>query len=327
MSKRVVLLGMDGVIATSILGTADLFDVANLIGRRIGGQEDLFQVLRVSPNGQAFRCSNGVEIGVDGDLSRVQPGDILFTPAYRVSRGSDVDPLLSRWQAVGPWLHQVQASLELLVAHCSGVFMLAEAGVLDGGRATTAWWLHSALGRRYPAVSVETDDVWVQWRNILTGAATSAFYDITLQVIERYAGKHFARLLAKYMMLDNQRASQAPYAILPAGEIDDPLMNRAEQWLRANLQREFRVEELADAMAVSPRTLIRRFQKHLGESPQSYTQKIRIEKSKILLETTRLRLSEVVARCGYNDESAFRRLFKRYCGVSPGEYRRRFASR
>jgi transcriptional regulator GlxA family with amidase domain len=126
------------------------------------------------------------------------------------------------------------------------------------------------------------------------------------------------------MMMDNQRTSQAPYAILSEYQSQDPVVNKAEQWLRKNLHKEFKVEDIASHVAVSPRTLIRRFQNSLQESPQSLTQKLRIEKSKILLETTQLSLGEIIRRCGYQDESAFRRLFKRHCALSPREYRRRF---
>jgi transcriptional regulator GlxA family with amidase domain len=181
------------------------------------------------------------------------------------------------------------------------------------------------MKKNYPRLTVDADAGCTQAGKFLCGAASFSFQDVSLAIIEKYAGKHFARLVAKYMMLDNQRQSQAPYAILTLFESSDPLVNKAEQWIRANLSRDFRIDEVASEVAVSPRTLIRRFQKSLGESPQSFTQKLRIEKCKALLETTQMSFSEIVLRCGYSDESAFRRLFKRLCDLSPREYRKRFA--
>ena len=171
---------------------------------------------------------------------------------------------------------------------------------------------------------LDADAICTQSHNIICGAGTTSYQDVCLAILEKFAGKHFARLVAKYMMVDNQRRSQAPYAILSLIESDDRVVNKAENWIRANLAKDFRIEDVASEVAVSPRTLIRRFQNTLGETPQTFTQKLRIEKCKTLLETTQLRFGEIVQRCGYNDESAFRRLFKRHCQLSPRDYRRRF---
>ena len=328
MSRRIVMLAADGMMATAYMGTQDLLRIANTIARRVnGGESTLFSIVQVSADGSPVRCANGCRLAVDGDLSLVQNDDVLITPSFMLASARELDSALEDWQTLLPFLRQRGPDMAMVASNCSGSLLLAEAGLLDGGVATTAWWLHDSLRKRYPQVQLEADALFVQSGNCLTGAASTAFFDVALALVERYGGKHFARLVAKYMMLDNQRRSQAPYTILSLFDSNDALVDRSEQWIRAHLARDFRIEELADAMAVSPRTLIRRFQKALGESPQSFTQKLRIEKSKALLETTQLRFSEIVQRCGYSDESAFRRLFKRHCELSPREYRLRFAAR
>ncbi len=328
MAKRILILGVDGVMGAGLVIVRDLFMVANRIAARISGSDDeLFDIGLYSLDGSPIYCSNAYTLGVEGKLPELNGDEVVFLPAFSITGRRELAEVLAREpsQALVSWLSENGAKAELLATNCSGVFMLAEAGLLANGIATTAWWLHELMEQRYPNITVEREALCIRSGNILTGGATGSLNDVCLSIIEHYAGRHFARLVAKYMMIDVHRPSQVPYSILTQFENDDPLVERAEQWIRKHLAEEFRIETLAEEMAVSPRTLIRRFQKALGESPQSFTQRLRIEKSKILLETTQLRFSEIVRRCGYGDESAFRRLFKRYCQLSPTEYRRRFS--
>lgn len=334
MSQTVSYLGMDKVMASNVLASRDLFAVANRIAGRIAGRVDdqsadaqpLFDLRVLSQNGGPVSCGDGMTLSAQGRWSDLHPDDILIVPAYMIADSRELEHYLPQWREAIAFIGSVASQQQLIVTNCSGSMMLAEAGVLSGHRATTAWWLHDLMASRHPDVDVEREAVCVRSGNILTGSATTSCFDVTLAVVEQHGGAHLARLLSKYMMLDNQRRSQAPYAILGQHQASDELVERAERWIRRNLGRDFRIEELANELHVSPRTLIRRFQKALGESPQGFTQKLRIEKSKILLETTQMRFGDIVTRCGYSDESAFRRLFKRYCQVSPREYRRRFAA-
>ncbi|WP_295872897.1 helix-turn-helix domain-containing protein [uncultured Zhongshania sp.] len=325
MSRRIFILAVDGAMASSLVGNRDLFMVANMIAKNTAkSAAPLFDVHFVSMDGRSVECVNGCRMDVDGSIDDIRAGDTLFSPAFMIPNPASVGDNLLHWQELIDWLREHGAGLDLIATNCSGSYALAEAGLLDGGRVTTAWWLQSEMQRRYPAIQVDRDAICVYSGNLLTGAGSSSFLDVGLSVIEKYAGKPFARLLAKYMMLDSQRITQAPYAILSLFDSSDEVVNKSEQWIRANLARDFKIEDLAANVAVSPRTLIRRFNNAIGESPQGLTQKLRIERSKILLETTQLRFSEIVQRCGYQDESAFRRLFKRYCQMTPREYRQRF---
>ena len=202
----------------------------------------------------------------------------------------------------------------------------AEFPLLEDKKVTTAWFLARELKKRYPGSNFQSSALLQKSSTLITGGATSAINDVVLAMVERFAGAHYSRLLAKYMLLDNQRSNQAPYAILSDISTEDDVILRATKWLRQNLAIDFCVDDIATEVGVSARTLIRRVRNGMNESPQSLTQKLRIEKSKVLLETTGLPLIEIVARVGYSDESAFRRIFSRLVGQSPIEYRRRFKS-
>lgn len=325
MTHRITMLAVDGCWGTSLLGVSGVLHTANRIAGNIAPDSTpLFEYRLLSPEGKTVQCEDGHTVGVNGSLDDLDRPEILFLPAFSFANAKDVEAAVAGWQPLLPWLRDNAERFELVATSCSGTFLLAEAGLLDGHSATTSWWLRDVFARRYPHVHLDADAVCVRSGRFLIGGSSTSYMDVCLAITEQYGGKFLARLVSKYLLVDNQRRSQAPYAILSLVDNSDPVVERAERWIRRNLQREFRIEEVAAEVAVSPRTLIRRFQSSIGESPQSFTQRLRIEKSKILLETTGLRLGEIIQRCGYSDESAFRRLFKKYCQVSPREYRRRF---
>lgn len=325
MSQTISVIALPGSSGASIMGVIDIFAIANLISTRINGSSAPLFTLRVlSLDGEPVRCWSGYSLTVDGALNEVADSDIVFIAALSIAQKSQVSQALKNCQPAVDWLREHGRQQAFIATSCSGSFLLAESGLLDGKPATTAWWLSKYFAACYPKVLLDADAICTLVDNMLCGAGTSSYQDVCLAIIEKFTGKHFARLTAKYLMVDNQRRSQSPYTILSLIDSDDKVVNKAENWIRANLTRDFRIEEVAEAAAVSPRTLIRRFQRTLSETPQSFTQKLRIEKCKVLLETTQLRFGEIVQRCGYSDESAFRRLFKRHCQLSPREYRRRF---
>ena len=308
----------------SVMGVVDLFAIANRIAGRVNQGDAPFNVRVLSEDGEPVQCSNGYQLSVDGKLSEVAKTDIIYLAAFSIASRQELDNLLPRWKNFIPWFSEFDDTQELITSSCSGSFLLAEAGLLNGKTATSSWWLASVFVERYPAVKFDAQAICTESGNIICGAGTSSYQDVCLLIVERYAGKHFSRLLAKYLMIDNQRRSQALYVILSPDEHDDKVVAIAQAWIRKNLNQDFSIEQLADVAAVSSRTLIRRFQNSYGDSPQAFIQKLRIEKCKTLLETTQLTFAEIVVRCGYRDESAFRRLFKRYCQLSPNDYRRRF---
>lgn len=307
------------------MGMIDLFGIVNRISERINDAgTELFKLRVISPDGEPVKCSSGFRLEVEGSLADIHPDDIIYISAFAIATRQELEQAIEYWQPLVAWLQLHGRDQFLIATSCSGTFVLAESGLLAGKQATTAWWMSKIFEQRYADIALDKDAICTVADNIICGAGTTSYQDVGLAIVEKIAGKHFARLTAKYMMVDNQRRSQAPYAILSLIDSDDKIVRKAESWIRANLNKDFRIEEVAEHVAVSPRTLIRRFQNGLGETPQSLTQKLRIEKCKVLLETTQLRFGEIVQRCGYNDESAFRRLFKRHCQLSPRDYRRRF---
>lgn len=333
MSHTVFILATQGVAGSTLMTAMDLFAACNRIAQQINNNLDpLFNVSLVGAESR-IQLSNQQWIECSLLLSELPEDANLLIPAPMIATGDELDEFLGNNVPALDWLrsagemHATRIDSPLLATHCAGVALLAEAALIDNYTVTTAWFLAREIKRRYPTIDVQAEHLLVQHNNLITGGATGAINDVVLAFVERFAGPHYSRLLAKYMLLDNQRLKQAPYAILSDIPVRDDVVRRSSQWLRKNLATDFCVDDIANAVGVSARTLIRRVRNSIDESPQSLTQKLRIEKSKVLLETTNLTLTDIVVRVGYSDESAFRRIFSRLVGQSPVEYRRRFKSR
>jgi transcriptional regulator GlxA family with amidase domain len=200
--------------------------------------------------------------------------------------------------------------------------VLGAAGVLDGGPATTTWWLAKHFARRFPAVEVRVDSMVVAHRRIVTAGSAFAHADLMLALLARASGPSLARLVARFLVVD-ERPSQARYMIADHLRADDAALRRAERHVRDNLHRRVSVEEMAQKAGTSSRTLARRMHERLGTTPLRFVQQIRVERAVHLLETSALSVEAVAAEVGYADPAAFRRILRRATGRSPREHRPR----
>jgi transcriptional regulator GlxA family with amidase domain len=208
----------------------------------------------------------------------------------------------------------------MIAASCASTFLLAEARLLDGRRATTTWWLAPMFRRRYPNVELATEQIVVADWPIATGGAAMAQMDLMLAVVGRFAGPSLAKACANFLLLD-QRRSQAPFMAISYLAGQDPRIAKAESWVRENIARDFGIDELAEAVALAPRTFARRIAATCGVSPIQFVQRIRIETARYLLETTRLSVEEIARQVGYAEPSTLRRLMRRETRHAPGHFR------
>jgi transcriptional regulator GlxA family with amidase domain len=325
MTTRITLLALEGCFASNVIGFIDLLHIANMVtARDVAVRKPPFEWNVLSLDGNPVRASNGCMIAVDGHVARQTASQVVVIPAFGSAQAGALIESVKRHSPLLPWMRAQYDAGATLAATCSGTFLLAESGILDGKPATTSWWLAGAFAERYPKVKLDLAAMITRDNRLLCSGAGMSHFDLALHLIERFAGRDVARACARYAVLDDQRRSQAPFMILDHARSYDPLITRAERWMKANLRHNFGVAEIAAQLAVSPRTLDRRFKQCTGDSPQMYIQKLRVEAGKALLENTNLRMSDVLERIGYEDESTFRRLFKRHTTLSPRDYRRRF---
>ncbi len=208
----------------------------------------------------------------------------------------------------------------MLAASCASTFLLADVGLLDGRRATTTWWFAPIFRRRYPKVELVTDRIVVADWPIATGGAAMAQMDLMLAVVARFAGPGLAKTWANYLLLD-ERHSQAPFMAITYLAGQEAKIARAESWVRTNIARDFTMKELAEAVALAPRTFARHMAVTCGLSPIQFVQRIRGETARYLLETTRLSVEEIARQVGYAEPSTLRRLMRRDTRHPPGHFR------
>lgn len=207
---------------------------------------------------------------------------------------------------------------------CSGAFVLAAAGLLDGRRATTHWRGASELARRHPAVTVEPDVLFVDEGRIVTSAGASAGLDMCLHLVRRDYGQAVAADAARLAVAPlNRDGGQAQFIRHEAPRAIDCLAPLLE-WMSANLDKDIDVEALARRAHMSPRTFARRFREQTGTTPLQWLLTVRVRRAQELLETTRRSVDEIAVRCGFDSPVTFRERFRRVVGLSPRAYRLRF---
>lgn len=317
----------DGILASSVAGAVDVFTAANWIaaGRPGRGKPSPLQWRIESPDGRTVQTASGQLVRVDGAINARASADAVVVPGPFVP---DVERFLGRKALVAPLLAALRRQHErgtLLASYCTGSFLLAEAGLLDGSVATTHWARGKTFAHRYPDVDLRISEILTEQDGIICSGAVTSALNLALRLVEKFAGADVAAETGKLMLIDGNRVSQSSYATMRKEPHGDPLVDRAQRWMEKSLQRSFRLDELARHLAVSERTLNRRFKQAVGAPPLHYLQTLRIDVAKRLLETRRLKVDSVSARVGYGDLSTFRRLFKRETGLSPREYQRRFA--
>ncbi|MEO1686982.1 MAG: helix-turn-helix domain-containing protein [Pseudomonadota bacterium] len=227
------------------------------------------------------------------------------------------------------WLRERHADGAVIAGMCTGAFLMAEAGLLERREATTHWYYEAAFRRRHPGVRMISRGTLVApgpGGRLITGGASVYPSETSLQLIAAHAGlaaaQQFAHLFGRYWRGD-LAAVRAENGLEPP-EIDDGAVAVACAWIEANLQTRGLVRGAAAAAMLTERTLARRFQRALGASPADYVARKRMERARLLLETSRLPVDEVAARVGYAEPSAFRRAFRKLTGLAPAEHRRRF---
>ncbi|WP_284617205.1 GlxA family transcriptional regulator [Aquabacterium humicola] len=316
-----IVLVLPGTQAISAAATLDLLSAAALLAPRHGLPAPRWRV--VSPVPGPVRLSSGLVLEALPLPRRLPAGrPTWIVPGIGVTNGRRGRALLAEppAQAAMQWLRRAEAQGACVAASCSGVLLLAGAGLLAGRRATTAWWLASLLRELAPACSVDEARMVIEDGNLLTAGAALAQVDLMLWLLRRRFGQPLAEALARVMLIDG-RQHQSPYiepAILHAGHA---LLARIEAEVRARLPQPTSVQALAEALAMTPRTLARQVRAASGRSPLALIQSVRVAHARAMLEGSGLSVEEVAHRVGYGDATALRRLMKRSFGATPRQVR------
>jgi transcriptional regulator GlxA family with amidase domain len=225
------------------------------------------------------------------------------------------------------WIRRMDARARRTAGVCSGAFLLARAGLLDGRRATTHWRNCAELARRFPRVTVEPDRIYVRDGRISTSAGVTAGMDLALALVEDDLGGELARDVARQLVLFLRRpGGQSQFSVaLDAPLASRPSLRDLQTWIHAHPDADLGVEALARRMAMSPRNFARVFTRELATTPARYVERARVEAARQWLEDSRAGVDEVAGACGFGSAETLRRAFQRLLGVSPSAYRETFA--
>lgn len=231
----------------------------------------------------------------------------------------------ARDPALFAWLRKVAPTVRRMGSVCVGAFLFAEAGLLDGKRATAHWKFGNELARQFPRVQVQSEPIWVKDGNIYTCAGISAGLDLALAWVEEDCGVRVAQDVAREFVLFLRRpGGQNQLSVSLAAQASDMrAMQELQIWIAENLRRKLSVRMLADHIAMSVRNFERIFTRELGKTPSKYILQMRVEAARDQLERTDRGLKQVAAACGFGSADVMRRSFTRLIGVTPNEYRQR----
>ena len=319
-TMKIDVLALDGVFDTGLAALLDVFNTANELS---GGLKPL-RVRTVAVRRRVHTdlgLQVPVQTAVQGD-----PPDVMVAPALGAKMPSALEAALQR--------RDVRDAVQLLreratlgtrmAAACTGTFVLAASGALDGRSATTTWWLAPFFRQRYPDVLLDESRMVVPAGPVVTAGAALAHLDLALWIL-RQQSPSLAGLVARYLVVD-ERASQAAYVIPDHLAHADPLIERFEQWARARLAQGFSLAEAARAVGASERTLARRLHRVLGKTPLSYFQDLRIEHAVHRLQTGTASVDAIASEVGYADGVTLRTLLRRKLGRGVRELRRQHAA-
>ena len=319
-AKRVWFLVSPRTGLLNLAGPWEVFGHANeVIGREVYDLEAL------GPSAPIAYTRHGLTLGGLRPLP-ARPGrmpDVVI-----VAGASPVNPLPSDQAPIVQWLRRYCWRIPTIVSICTGAFILGEAGILDGRSAMTHWMYLEALRTRFPAASVVDEGIFVHDRGVWTSAGVTAGIDLALALVEMDHGHQVAMNVAKRMVLFLRRSgNQAQFSkTLCRQEKEPPKLRDISTFVLEHIDEPLPVDRIAAKVGMSPRTLSRWCREHLRESPAELVRKLRVEEARRLLEETALPLKDITARTGLCDTSTLWRAFIDHLGVTPAEYRQRFAA-
>lgn len=315
------ILVLPGALATVVAATVDVLRVAALLAPRVGLPRPTWQV--VSPGAPSVALSGGMAIEAVPLPKRLRGNTSLWVvPGLGTENAPALLTRLGEADAVqcAAALARHAAKGGEVAASCSSVFLLQAAGLLTGRRVTTAWWLASALRRAEPGCVVEEHRMVCADGPVCTAGAAFAQTDLMLHLLRTRSGPALADAVGRVLVIDGRQA-QAPFVLPPLAANGNALVARLMASIEAALPHPPSVEALAKAFAMSSRTLARHVRAATGQSPMRLVQSVRLNRARLLIETSRLSIEQVAEQVGYQDATALRRLMRKSAGAAPSRFR------
>jgi transcriptional regulator GlxA family with amidase domain len=320
--RPIAIVAFDGVEIIDLTGPMDVFALTNLGLQRAGvGQENAYPIQVLAKKPGLVTTSGGLRIHADSAYSDIDDGiDTLLLPG-----SPDVGAVLAD-SLLQDWVLAMATRVRRLVSVCTGAFLLAETGLLDGRCATTHWAYCDRLAADYPKVTVEPDRIFLRDGLISTSGGITSGIDLALSLVEEDWGREMALLGARYMVVFLKRpGGQSQFSGYLVSEATHcPDLRALQMWIMEHPAEDLRIEVLAERVAMSPRNFARVFQEETGMTPAKFVEKARVDAARHFLGASDHRIETVAVVSGFGDPERMRRAFIRHLGVNPQDYRARF---
>lgn len=311
-----VVLGLPDACISSLGVFLDSFElVRRQVTMLYRTRQNLSMQTRVqllTPDGRAVRLAGGRSMAADGGLDDQLQYDLIHLPGFLINDEHDLDLRISQATSLYKWLGRQYAGGARISASGTAVFLLAEAGLLNGGAAAVGRSLTAYFRRRYSSIRTDHRTPVVEYGRIITASGLAADLPLLGRLIEYVTTPELGKWLSDITNLHQTAEDRLA---------DDPLTATAQLWLEERFAEDVRIADLARAMSVSQQTLLRHFQHHLNISPQAYLRRMRLKAAEGLLLRTSRPITQIANLVGYNDVQAFRRVFREHYGSSPSTHR------
>ena len=324
----IVLLATQETSASVLYGLYDVLQSAGAVylDMVLGSPgNELFDVRIVCADGKPFHCIGNIPVVPHLSIDEVEVADTvvvcdMYTSIYDVPKG--------RYPREVSWLKLLHSNGALLTSVCSGSLLLAESGLLRGHQATAHWAYRDMFQRHYPDIIFRNESILcleAESDRIVTCGGVCAWHDLSIYLIAQFGGYKMAIETAKVFLFSGHSEGQSPYSVMtrPMESKDGPI-SQCLTWIEKNYTTRKPVEKMIERSGLKARTFTRRFRTATGLTPIEYTQALRVEEAKQMLESDTASNDDIGVSVGYDDSASFRRVFKRYSGLSPAAYRKKF---
>jgi len=323
--KHITIIVPDGQSTLStiscITGAYEIFLEANSYWKKTGKRE-LFKI-EVAGISQKTDYNNGLVIlQPEINVSAITQTHLIILPPSAIRSYKNAE---KGNQKLMDWIVEQYKNGAEVASLCSGAFMLASTGLLEGKTCSTHWVHANNFRNSFPNVNLKEDKLITDEHGIYTNGGAYSFLNLIIYLIEKYYDRQTAIYCSKIFQVEIDRQSQSPFTIFSTQKNhDDDVIKKAQEYLEGNLQDKISIEDLSTKFAIGRRHFDRRFIKATGNTPVEYSQRVKIESAKKALETTRKNVNEVMYEVGYSDLKTFREIFRKITGMSPLEYKRKY---
>jgi transcriptional regulator GlxA family with amidase domain len=318
--KQVTIVVPNGYAdLSSITGSFEILTRANEYWQKMGN-ESMIEI-HIAGFVTELKLDVGFFSVYPENIKEIKKTDLLIIPSV----AHYYDNIIEKNRELISWIREQYKSGAEIASICTGAFLLAATGLLDGKSCSTHWIAATDFMRLFPNVNLQTDKLITVEQGIYTNGGSYSFLNLILFLIEKYFDRQTAVVCSKMYQIDIDRTSQSPFIIFETQkEHGDELICKAQTYIEENLSEKISFEELASKLATSRRNFDRRFIKATGNTPVEYLQRAKVEVAKSSLEKGRKSIFEVMNEVGYSDDKAFREVFKKITGLSPLDYRAKY---